>query len=204
MFFDISPEQHPYIAVGVAFALGWLLWLISWMAAAFWASKAAKRPPVRDELLYRVLTVGGAVLMFLQFRFARIGAPVLWLVPVPVAWALVLIQLGGFALTWWARIHLGTLWSGRVTRKDGHWIVDTGPYGVVRHPIYTGLLASLYATVLPFPGLFNVAGVALLTIAFVVKARLEERFLMQELGGDAYAAYKRRVPMLVPFWPMPQ
>jgi protein-S-isoprenylcysteine O-methyltransferase Ste14 len=89
-----------------------------------------------------------------------------------------------------------------VTRKDDHRIVDTGPYGLVRHPIYTGILLALYATTLAFPGPFNVAGSVLMTIAFVIKARLEERFLSEELGAEAYAAYRRRVPMLVPFWPV--
>ena len=48
----------------------------------------------------------------------------------------------GLAFCWWARLHLGAMWSGTVTRKDDHHIVDTGPYGLVRHPIYTGLIFS--------------------------------------------------------------
>jgi protein-S-isoprenylcysteine O-methyltransferase Ste14 len=46
----------------------------------------------------------------------------------------------------WSRIHLGRLWSGAITRKEGHRIVDTGPYGLVRHPIYTGLIAATLTT----------------------------------------------------------
>jgi protein-S-isoprenylcysteine O-methyltransferase Ste14 len=187
----------------MAFGLGWLAWMISWLAAALWASRAAKRPPLREEALYRVLTIAGALLIFLQFRQPKLGPSLFWLAPLWLAWLLFVVTLGGFAFAWWARIHLGALWSGRVTRKDDHRIIDSGPYGLVRHPIYTGLLISLYATVLPFAGPLDVAGVAVLTVAFVIKARLEERFLMQELGAEAYAGYKRRVPMLVPFWPMP-
>ena len=48
----------------------------------------------------------------------------------------------------------------------------------------------------------TIAGAAILTASFVIKLRLEERFLMQELGADAYSGYRARVPMLVPFWPM--
>jgi protein-S-isoprenylcysteine O-methyltransferase Ste14 len=96
---------------------------------------------------------------------------------------------------------LGTLWSGRVTRKAGHHVIDTGPYGLVRHPIYTGLLLAVIATALLKPDGLSLAGVALLVLGFVVKARLEERFLSEELGPD-YAAYRHRVPMLVPFWPV--
>jgi protein-S-isoprenylcysteine O-methyltransferase Ste14 len=201
MDFFTAAETRPYLIVGLGFGVMWLLWLISWGAAALWASRAAKRPPMRQEATYRVLTIAGAVLMFGQFP--RGGKPILfWLEPLWLDWVLLVVALGGIAFAWWARIHLGTLWSARVTRKDEHRIVDTGPYGLVRHPIYTGILAALYATALSFPGPFNVAGAAILTLAFVMKARLEERFLMQELGAEAYSAYRARVPMLVPFWPM--
>ena len=201
MPFDIPPEFGPRIVVGLTFAALWLLWVISWVAAALWASRAAKRPPLREEAVYRVLTILGAVLMFVQFP--RSGRALLfWLPPLWLDWLLLVVAVAGIAFTWWARIHLGKLWSGRVTRKDDHRIIDTGPYGLVRHPIYTGILLALYATALAFPGPFNLAGVVVLTIAFVIKARLEERFLSDELGAEAYAAYRRRVPMLVPFWPV--
>jgi protein-S-isoprenylcysteine O-methyltransferase Ste14 len=88
-----------------------------------------------------------------------------------------------------------------VTRKADHRVVDTGPYRLVRHPIYTGLIAAMIATALLRPGLFGIAGVALIALSFVIKYRLEERFLMEELGPE-YAAYRKRVPALVPFWPM--
>jgi protein-S-isoprenylcysteine O-methyltransferase Ste14 len=42
----------------------------------------------------------------------------------------------------WARVHIGRNWSGVVTIKEGHELVDTGPYALVRHPIYTGLLVA--------------------------------------------------------------
>jgi protein-S-isoprenylcysteine O-methyltransferase Ste14 len=58
----------------------------------------------------------------------------------------------------------------------------------VRHPIYTGLIVALAAT-----------AAALLAIGFWLKARAEERFLSAELGAEAYGAYRRRVPMLIPF-----
>jgi protein-S-isoprenylcysteine O-methyltransferase Ste14 len=201
MPFNIPPELAPRLAVGVAFGMMWLAWVISWVAAALWASRAAKRPPLKQEATYRLLTIAGAVLMYLQVPRGE-GRPYLfWLAPVWLDWLLLAVAVAGLVFTWWARIYLGTLWSARVTRKEDHRIVDTGPYGVVRHPIYTGILAALYATALAFPGPFNGAGVVVLTIAFVIKARLEERFLMQELGAKAYADYRRRVPMLVPFWP---
>lgn len=195
----MPPAFQPYLAVGIGFGLLWLGWGISWIAAAAWASRAAKRPALREENTYRVLTIAGAVLTLLQFREGA-GTNLLWRTPAPIAWLLLIVAALGFALCWWARLYLGPLWSARVTRKDGHRIVDSGPYGIVRHPIYTGLILALMATVLAFPGPLNIAGVAILIVAFVIKARLEERFLSQELGAEAYAAYSKRVPMLVPLW----
>ena len=105
----------------------------------------------------------------------------------------------GFAFCWWARIHLGLLWSGRVTKKADHHIVETGPYALVRHPIYTGLLLAIGATMVAKGTLYGVAGAAAIMLSIAMKARLEERFLRNELGSAAYDGYARRVPMLVPF-----
>ena len=183
----------------VLFAGLWGVWMVSWGVAAIWASKPAARPPDREELLHwGVLTVG-SVLLFLNFRTGR--PDMLWSTPDAYEGALFVVAAAGLAFAWWARIHLGTLWSGRVTRKADHRVVDSGPYGIVRHPIYTGLIAAMIATALLRPGPFGIAGVALIATSFVIKYRLEERFLMEELGPE-YAAYRKRVPALVPFWPM--
>ncbi|MEO8758180.1 MAG: isoprenylcysteine carboxylmethyltransferase family protein [Devosia sp.] len=182
------------------FAALWAAWIVSWAVAAMWASKPASRPRDREELFHWGVLVAGSALLFLNFRTGRLD--VVWTDPGWVEWVLLAVAAAGLAFTWWARIHLGTLWSGRVTRKADHRIVDTGPYGLVRHPIYTGILTAIYATVLLRPGVFGIAGAALLTLSFVIKLRLEERFLMQELGAEAYEGYRKRVPALVPFWPM--
>jgi len=105
----------------------------------------------------------------------------------------------GIAFAWWARLHLGRLWSGRITRKVDHRVVDSGPYGIVRHPIYTGLLLSLLATSVAKGTVPGIAGFALLLLGIWMKAGLEERWLTQELGEGDYESYRRRVPMLLPF-----
>jgi protein-S-isoprenylcysteine O-methyltransferase Ste14 len=178
----------------------WLLWLLSWLAASFWAERPATRPPLRDELVYRTLTVVGAALIFWQVERVDVLGQ-LWVTIPVLGWLSVIPAVAGFGFAWRARLHLGTLWSSSVTRKDDHKIIDSGPYGMVRHPIYTGLLLALYATALDHGTLFALVGVLVLTIAFFVKARLEERFLSAELG-PGYGQYERRVPMLVPLWPV--
>jgi len=186
--------MNPYDAI----LLLWLVWTVSWVAAAFWSERAANRPSFSEEFLYRAVTVIGALMLY---------APVyghglrLWGVGETFGWLLDAAALAGFLLCWWARIHLGKLWSGWVTRKEDHHIVDTGPYAIVRHPIYTGLILAALATAVLEGTVIGICGAALMTLGFWIKARLEERFLRQELGADAYDSYRRRVPMLVPFGP---
>ena len=178
--------------------LAWILWLISWFAAAAWSERTVRRPAVRREVLYRVLTVTGAMLMF-GFNPGGVGADTpLWPVAPAIAWLLAGLVVCGFLFMWWARIHLGQLWSSSVTRKEHHHVVDTGPYAVVSHPIYTGLLVAIVGTMLIRVTIITLIGSAVIAAGIYVKARLEEEFLRQQLG-DSYADYARRVPMLVPF-----
>jgi protein-S-isoprenylcysteine O-methyltransferase Ste14 len=173
----------------------WPAWAVSWLIAAVWSSRAEARASLRDQLPYRALTVISAVLILWPVH--RRLYLLAWVTPAWLGWLLVLVAVLGFAFAWWARIHLGRLWSGTVTRKADHRIVDTGPYGLVRHPIYTGILLALYAAALlhgTYPALL---GGVVATLAFYVRARLEERFLRAELGPE-YDAYRARVPMLVP------
>jgi protein-S-isoprenylcysteine O-methyltransferase Ste14 len=105
----------------------------------------------------------------------------------------------GLLFAWWARVHLGHLWSDWVVKKAGHHVVDTGPYRLVRHPIYSGLIFAAFATAIQKGTPFALLGVAMVTLAFCIKARREERFLRAELGDNTYDAYARKTAMLVPF-----
>ena len=93
------------------------------------------------------------------------------------------------------------LWSGRITRKSDHHLLDTGPFSIVRHPIYTGILLAVLATMLVKGTVPGVAGAIVITLGLWLKARMEEKWLGQELGLNVYGDYTRRVSMLVPFGP---
>ncbi len=183
----------------IAMTSAWTAWWLSWLAAAAWSDRAASRPPRRQQIGYRVLVSSGVVLLFGLFRHDLRSEVILWRTPPVAAWLLVALACVGFGFTWWARIHLGRLWSSSVTRKAAHHIVDTGPYALVRHPIYTGVTLAAIATAALRGTATGWAGVVVLTIGWVVKARLEEGFLRAQLGAETYDAYARRVPMLVPF-----
>ncbi len=182
-------------------SIAWGVWLLSWIAAARWADPVAKRPALGEEWLYRAATFVGAVLLFAGPVDPHRAPDRLWTLWSAVEWALFAAVVSGMAFVWWARLHLGRLWSSSVTRKTDHRVVDTGPYAIVRHPIYTGLIFAFAATAVQTGTARAVAGILVLTIGFWIKARLEERFLRTELGEGAYDSYRRRVPMLIPFGP---
>jgi protein-S-isoprenylcysteine O-methyltransferase Ste14 len=186
-------------APAYAMVLIWVLWLASWIVAALWADPVVSRPNRGDEFLYRATTLGGAVLLGVGDRLFPSGA--LWPFSQPAAWGLVAIIALGLAFTWWARLYLGPLWSSSVTKKSDHRVVDSGPYAIVRHPIYTGLIAAIFATAILKGDIAGFIGAVIMTLGFWLKARLEERFLREQLGAAAYDAYRRKVPMLLPFGP---
>jgi protein-S-isoprenylcysteine O-methyltransferase Ste14 len=83
--------------------------------------------------------------------------------------------------------------------EAGHHVVDTGPYRLVRHPIYSGLIFAAFSTAIEKGTSFALLGGAIVTLAFYIKARREERFLRAELGESAYDAYAGKTAILVPF-----
>jgi protein-S-isoprenylcysteine O-methyltransferase Ste14 len=188
------------MAPGRVIVLLWIAWALSWFGAAFWSAAAEKRAGMRREIGYRVVLAAGAV-MFAAPAHGYEGALRLWHIGFVGAWACVAPLNAGFAFCWWARIHLGRLWSGQITRKADHRVVDTGPYAIVRHPIYTGILLAVLATMVAKGTILGVVGGLLIGVGLWMKARLEEQWLRGELGADAYDSYRRRAPMLVPFGP---
>ena len=184
---------------GIAIDALWVAWLLSWTLARFWANRTVTRDTIAAELLFRVLLYAGLILLFAFPRNYRFYAQAqLWRFGDAMNWILVALTAAGLSFAWWARIHLGRLWSDLVVKKSGHHVVDTGPYRLVRHPIYSGLIFAALATAIQKGTSFAILGVALVTVAFMTKARREERFLRAELGEDAYDAYARKTPMLAP------
>ncbi len=112
-----------------------------------------------------------------------------------------LAMLAAGVLVTWAYVRMGRYWDGLISVLPDHRVVDDGPFAIVRHPVYLGLILFTAggALLLADP---VVGAVALVNAAvLVLRARAEERFLEERLGA-AYREYARRVPMLVP-WPRP-
>jgi len=172
--------------------------ILSWIVAALWAGQTIAALPGRAQ--WTLFAGGLAAVLILAIARALFPALQvrLWEERFAVGWSMVAVSAIGFAWCWWARLHLGNFWSAGVSRKEGHRVVDTGPYGIVRHPIYTGAILAAFAFAVAFAKPFGFLLALLITVFFAYKARVEERFLREELGV-AYDEYRERVAMLLPF-----
>ena len=117
---------------------------------------------------------------------------------VPIALAGLLAVLMGVAFSIWARLVLGGNWSNRVTVKENHTLVRTGPYRIVRHPIYSGILLGMFGSAIQRGGIRCFIGVLICALSFWLKTRAEERFMVQSFG-EQYLQYRHRVKALAPF-----
>jgi len=117
------------------------------------------------------------------------------------ALCVVAFLVASIALTLAARRQLGKQWSLSARVLDAHDLITSGPYGLVRHPIYTGMLGMLVATGLGVGRLpFSLGGAVVYILGTMIRARVEER-LLRTTFGTRYDDYARRVPALVPRWP---
>lgn len=174
----------------------WVTFVILWNVTERRSSRTTATAGPRRERLFGFVLAAGLVLIVLA-PVTRVS-PRLWQNPALLEWAMLFVIAAGVAWCCWARLHLGRLWSASVSRKEGHRIVDTGPYRLVRHPIYTGFIVIYVGLGVLCANGLAVAAVALLTLGLWLKARVEEQFLLEELGSEAYSDYKARTPMLVP------
>jgi protein-S-isoprenylcysteine O-methyltransferase Ste14 len=106
--------------------------------------------------------------------------------------------VAGVAFAIWAREHLGKLWSGTITLKEGHRIVQSGPYRLARHPIYTGILTGVVGVVLARGDLASLLALVLFALGVARKIAIEEKLLGSRFGEE-YAAYRKKVRAIIPF-----
>lgn len=125
-----------------------------------------------------------------------------WLLPRSLESALalpgLLVTLAGATLAAWAKLRLGRWFSGTFGVKEGHELITDGPYGITRHPIYTGLLLMVLGAALAWDSALTLLFALLLIVPFFFHTVYEEA-LFERHFGEAYFDYERRVPRLVPF-----
>jgi protein-S-isoprenylcysteine O-methyltransferase Ste14 len=176
----------------------WLCWAAYWALASRAVKATARRESMRSRLLH-VLPLGVAALL-LGTTLARVGWLRLRFVEATrwPLWAGTALVAAGLLFTVWARVHLGRNWSAIVTLKRGHELVTSGPYAIVRHPIYSGLLLAFAGSALACGEWRGVLALLIVAGALRRKLQLEERWMGEQFGA-AYARYRERVPAIVPF-----
>jgi len=109
-----------------------------------------------------------------------------------------IILIMGLSFVLWARANLGTNWSGSVTYKENHELIKRGPYALVRHPIYTGLLLMFLGTAITIGNVGGFLGFPVLFISCWIKLKQEEALMIKHFK-EGYMDYKKRVKALIPF-----
>ena len=176
----------------------WSVFLVVWLLAAIFTKRTVYRERRAQRLRYTIPILIGCYLLFRGYRLPypfnlhiipRINA---------ILVAAAILCICGLGFCFWARAALGGNWSGTVTLKENHELILRGPYRLVRHPIYTGLLAMVIATVIQQGHIAGVIGLILVFVSFWIKLNDEEE-LMRKQFPDQYAAYGERVKRIIPF-----
>ncbi len=179
------------------FPLIWLSWAAYWWLASYGAKRVDRREPLGSRLLHVMPLMIAAWLLWADrlpgsFLNERMFPWAPW-----SFWAGAFLTAVGLLFAVWARVHLGRNWSGTVTIKQDHELIVSGPYAIVRHPIYTGLLIGFTGSAMARGEWRGLIAVLLAWAALWRKLQFEERW-MTERFAQQYDAYRRRVPALVP------
>jgi len=178
----------------------WLVFAIVWMVAAFASKRSVQRQTHGSRALHAILMFTGMLLIFNFWNLLTHGLLVTRLVPETPFWVLfgAVLAVAGILICFWARVILGTNWSGTVTIKQNHELVRRGPYAFVRHPIYTGLLTGMLGTAIVYGLARGFVGVFICTLALWIKSQTEEQFMVQQFG-EQYLQCRQQVRVLIPY-----
>ena len=182
----------------IIISICWSVFLIVWTLAAIFTKRTVYHETAAQRLRYMILLLIGC---YLLLRGHRLFYPLhLRIIPLTdaILAAAAILCVGGLGFCFWARAVLGRNWSGTVTLKENHELIVRGPYRVVRHPIYTGLLAMVIATVIQQGNVAALIGLLLILVSFWIKLSEEEEVMLRQFP-DQYSAYRERVKRIIPF-----
>lgn len=190
-----TTQQLNLLAV-IGIAVCWGAVALAWLAGAAYYQSRAPEERTRASYLSPIL-ITTVIMIVVSAAVPRAD----WLpLEVHAPWIRLLglaILLAATALTLWARLALGAMWTAAPTVKQEHKLRTGGPYAITRHPIYTGLLGMFLGS-----GLLAGAGRWILYFPIYLallqfKIHTEERLMLAEFPDD-YPRYRQRVPQLVP------
>jgi protein-S-isoprenylcysteine O-methyltransferase Ste14 len=177
----------------------WLVFLAYWAIAAMGA-KRNLNPGERQR--QGLLRLGIGVLAVIAFRIPILGNA-LRIAQAHQAGSILMGTLGsvlvalGIGCALLARYYLGRNWGMPMSRKENPELITDGPYALIRHPIYTGMILAMLGSTLG-ESVYWALPLILFGAYFVYSARREEE-LMRTQFPDQYPPYMRRTKMLIPF-----
>jgi len=183
----------PYV-----FPVLWLAFMVYWQVMAANVKATQRLEPASSRILRMVLFL--TAILLLSWESIPLDWMRMHIVPGGWSrfWAGVAFTAAGLMFAVWARLHLGRNWSRSVTVKQDHELITSGAYGLVRHPIYTGILTGFLGTAVAIGEVRGFVALAIFTCALWIKLRLEEKW-MQGQFGETYRMYSTRVAALVPY-----
>lgn len=172
----------------------WCVIEIYWDVARKKAAPTVESESRRSRWVHLALTLAAQILIFLPVH----GLRQRWLpASVIVSADGLTLNTAGVVLAIWARRTLGRYWSGEITIKVEHQLIRSGPYRVLRHPIYTALLALYFGTAIVSGELHALIGFVLAVLAYLRKIKLEEANLKKAFGAE-YESYRGASWVLLP------
>ena len=175
-----------------------LLWVAS-EVTILWRHRSGDPARTRDAgtLHLLVVVIGASITLAAGFdaldeaRFPRQLQAPLW-------WLGIALMLAGMPLRWWSIRVLARHFTVDVAIRPDHELVRRGPYRLLRHPSYTGLLMTFLGFALCLGNWLSLA--AMLPVALVLLWRIQvEEQVLAAAFGDRYAAYARQTKRLIPF-----
>ncbi len=175
----------------------WTLLCIFWLAGMLFTKPVRRAQTSASRSAHVLLALIGGVLMSGYF-FRGTWFDTQFLPPSrSMELAGFVVTVAGCLFAAVARLTLGGNWSGRATVKKGHELIQSGPYSLARHPIYTGFLLAVVGSLIANPRWCAIGGFIVVVAALGLKMTQEERLMMQAFP-EAYPAYRRRVKAVIP------
>ena len=188
--------MHP-LSMHSVIAVLWIGWLAYWIMNAGKVKPTRWREPLRSQLLHRIpLFIAAALLFFGNARSGFLTGHFLPENALTDGIGTLMVALG-FAFAIWARHRLGANWSSAVTLKEEHTLIRSGPYAIVRHPIYSGMLLAIAGTAIVFGQWRDLLAFGFALAGLIYKAHIEEQ-RMRATFSD-YENYRRETAALIPF-----
>ena len=180
----------------VSIVVCWCAFVATWLAAE--NHNLGRAPEERTRSWFgTAVTPGLIIVVVVNLAVPRAEWRTLTFYAPPVRILGLVILLAATAFTIWARLALGTMWSGAPAVKQEHQLRTSGPYSVTRHPIYTGMLGMLLGCLLVTGGGRWIVPFPVFLVLLEIKLHIEERLMQAEFPDD-YPRYRQRVPQLVP------